>query len=60
MRITREHEFIDDLIRGVDNMLLLKQDLIEEELSKIEKYCPIYIHENNGEMSNILNPNKSI
>lgn len=60
MRITREHDFIDDLIIGVDNMLLLHPDLIEEELSKLEKYCPIYIHENNGKMSNILIPNKSI
>lgn len=60
MRLTREYDFMERSFSGVDNMLLLHPDLIEEELSKIEKYCPIYIHENNGEMSNILIPNKSI
>lgn len=60
MRIIKDYDVIKNRNNDTDSILLLHPDLIEEELSKIERCCPIYVYENNGIISNVLIPNKPI
>ncbi len=59
MRITENYDVLNERYR-TDDLLLLHSDLIEKELDKIEKKCPVKIIEKDGVKYNILIPNKGI
>lgn len=43
-----------EIIHNIDDVLLLHPSLIEEELVKVEKRCPIYLAKINGVTQNVL------